>query len=242
MNLRSFPPFQNSCSGKVRDFAHAMKTALLLSLQLVLALGADGEGSVDFKNRSIGSSGMLFAPVYGVNPLAPDVRLSGNATINGGTVDYTGVPLLTGANFIATLWAAPLGNGLVAPDFQFIALGNFSPLPPLAGIWRGANLFPTIPWVDGQGEQVLLQIRVWDSLNGSVLTWDQVLADPTVPRGHSEHILYRPVARPLSPPPMLGLQSFNLFAVPEPGFAALGSLGIVAGLAAWFQRRRHAKG
>jgi hypothetical protein len=209
-----------------------MRAVFLASLLLTTGNSAFGQGAVDFRNRI---AGVLFAPVYGVNPAAPEVRLSGNATTNGGAVDYAGVPLLLGTSFTASLWAAPIENGFVAPEFQMLATASFRTISAVAGTWGVSTpLLVTIPFVTVNNTPVDLQVRVWDNRNGSVLNWPSVLADPALPRGYSEIFTYDAHVAPNPPGPMYGLTSFNLFVVPEPSLLALAGLGAVS----WFAARR----
>src|SRR6185503_10517396 len=73
------------------------------------------------------------------------------------------------------------------------------------------------------------QVRVWDTRGGTVNTWSDVLAHGEVWRAYSDLFMNAyslgGTETPANPPPFLqGLQSFNLFLVPEPsgfGFVSL---------------------
>ena len=187
----------------------------LLGVFLAAAAPAFGQmAQVNFNNRLIGA---VVAPVYGVNPVAMESRLSGNATTNGGTTDYTGIPLLFGTNYSAALYGGPIGSN---PDFFRLlattkfrtnetASGFFSPVPnasvlDLIGFDQG--------WVD-------LQVRVWDNRGNRVPTWGSVLQQPpNLARGTSDVVsIFAVRDGPGQPYPMIGLTSFNL--VQAPGFA-----------------------
>jgi hypothetical protein len=120
---------------------HRLKVLALVTLGLAVARVMFGQTLIGFQNRllDVNHNVVLYAPVYGVNPVAPDVRLSGNATTNGGSTDYTGVPLLLGTTYTASLWAAPVSGNLVAGDFQLLATIPFRTNPSLAGIWATAE-------------------------------------------------------------------------------------------------------
>lgn len=217
---------------------HGMKTILFLTLVLSAATLAHGEGLVHFANRVISPSGNLIAPVYGVNPLAPHLRLSGNANTNGGTVDYTGCAPLLGTNYIASLWAAPFEDSLVPADFQQLATTIFRAQSSSAGYWLSPTLTPRVPFVTEPDTTINLQVRVWDSRNGLIPTWAAALADSTVPIGYSDVFTYLCQPLPAPPQPTYNLQSFNLFVpIPEPSTYALGALGLLASLVAWRRRR-----
>lgn len=212
------------------------KIGILITTLSLVAVGAFGQGAVQFQNR-ITASG-VFVPIYGVNPAAPGTRLSGNATTNGGAVNYAGVPLLTGTGFTASLWGA--ASATTDPDqFTQLSTAPFQTATTLPGIIRGPTTHPAVPWVAGPANgSGNFQVRVWDNMGGTVATWAAALARSDVAHGHSEVLLSVPViSAPNTPTGLVGLTSFNLTIVPEPSVIALGALGLGALL---LRRRKQA--
>ena len=79
-----------------------------------------------------------------------------------------------------------------------------------------------------------VQVRVWDTRGGTVATWDQLILpqNNNVLRGYSDLFAVPfPLGDtqvPPGPAPCLqGLQSFNLFIIPEPTVLTLGCLSVV---------------
>ena len=202
------------------------------TLLAVLAFGASafGQGQIRFQNR-ITTAG-LFAPVYGVNALAPTTPLRGQSSTNGGAVNYGTAPLLVGTGFTAALWAAPAGTvDQNSPGFIQIATAGFHTAVTLPGIINGPTAAQTIPFALGDantGVPVAFQIRAWDNKVGQVTTWAAALADDTVAKGASAITTANANVSPLAAGPITGLTSFNLTIVPEPGVIALGVLGLGA--------------
>ena len=82
-------------------------------------------------------------------------------------------------------------------------------------------------------------IRVWDNRNGQITTW-AAASDPAANIAHGESLPFV-VADQLGgglilPPTLRGLESFQLFSVPEPSVIALGVLG--AGCLFLLRRRK----
>lgn len=207
-----------------------MKLIAISAITVFGAFAALGQGTVNFVNRV---SGVFITPIYGVNSQAPGVQLRGNATTNGGAINYTGVPLLTGTGFTSELW-----GGLDAGSLQAVAGSQtgFQTAATLPGVMRtlagGAIPVPGVPAL-ATGS---FQVRVWNNLNGTVTSWAAALANPTVTGsggiGSSVVFTMGPLGDPLDasklPPNPTGLTSFNLTIVPEPGVIALGVLGLGA--------------
>jgi hypothetical protein len=61
-------------------------------------------------------------------------------------------------------------------------------------------------------------MRVWNSRNGTITNWQQVIDDPSIERGLSESFISPPLGGIFVPPPnLIGLESFNLtLGVPVP--------------------------
>jgi len=213
-----------------------MKQISIIAAVLALAASAFGQGQMQFSTR-VNNGATLFVPIYGVNPAAPGVRLSGNANTNGGTVNYAGVPLLAGTGFSAGLYYGVQGN-VDTTTFAELATTTFSTSPTLPGIIKAPATPPTVPGITVNGTPGNFQLRAWDNLNGTVLTWAQAMAIPNLARGQSDVLLNLPITvAPTTPVAFLqGLQSFNLQVVPEPSLIALGALG----LGALLLRRRKA--
>lgn len=201
-----------------------MKTIGIALAALTMTVSAFGQGQINFNNRVTGA---VFAPIYGVNPAAPAVRISGNANTNGGTANYTGVPLLVGSGFTASLWEGNQGSEATTFEQVGVNLG-FSTSATLPGIVR---LGGAVTSKHGVGEPAAYQVRAWDNKGGTITTWAAALAASQ--RGETGAGFSDVIGVTLTTPPdatrnLLGLQSFNLTIVPEPSLIALGALGFGA--------------
>ena len=238
-----------------------MKKILLISATLMLAHAAFSQGTIVFGNRAGSSStaapGRVVAPVYGVNPAAPGVRISGNTStgIPAGTTTYAGVPFVANDathTFIATLWAL---NGSVTGDARNnnllqVTVNGSAPFGTatsglLAGIWTQPSQPAPIPNAALDTDRPTFQVRVWDTKGGTINSWTEALNAwnaGQIALGWSDLFSVNyPLGRTQNPPNqqinMQGLQSFNLtMAVPEPSTIALGILG--AGCLFLLRRRK----
>ena len=193
------------------------KTAILTLLIAATAVTSFGQGAVNFNNRVTGAGGVV-APIYGVNPLDPMTARIGNATTNGGAVDRSGYPLLFGTGFSAALlYGADAGNLSTYATVTFRTVTGFggfitppSPAPQTA---------PTTA--------TSFRVRAWDNGGNTASSYADALA---AGRGVGESAVFTvsPLASPATPPALVGLTSFNLTIVPEPGVIALGVLGLGA--------------
>jgi hypothetical protein len=203
-----------------------MKKTLVVAMALACAASAFAQGTVVFNNII---SGVLRAPIYG--PLGPGdtVSLVGNGpspSIPAGTVDYGGRPLLAGAGYTAQLFAAPGAN---QPE------SSLQPATPTTTFRTGsaagyvAQVTATLPNVPPDAPVATLQLRVWDNMGGTVTTWAQAEAlwlSGQIAAGKSLTFNVNAIGGVFNVPPnLVGLQSFNIYYVPEPGTLALLGLG-----------------
>jgi len=240
-----------------------MKKILLIASVVLLTHAAFSQGTITFGNRAGSSStvapGRVVAPVYGVNPSAPDRRISGNTStgVPAGTQTYTGVPFLASDathTYQATLWAlnGPVVGDASANNLQQVAINGTAPFSTatsgiLAGIWTQPSQGAVIVGATSETDRPTFQVRVWDTKGGTITTWDQALvawqAGNNYALGYSDlfNVPY-PLGATQSPPNqapnMQGLTSFNVttFPVPEPSVIALGVLG--AGCLFLLRRRK----
>jgi hypothetical protein len=241
--------FPNSTSRGNAIHYCCLKYLASISLLIIGAVSVHGQACVNFNNRvllpSYPGDPAVVAPVYGVNPVNPTGRLSGNAMTNGGATDYTGLPLLSGTTFTASLWAAPVTSGfgaeaVVAPDFQLLGSVPFRTLVTTRGFWSLADSTFIIPFVNQPNQPVLFQVRAWDNANGTITTWADALASANTAMGYSDTITVNSRFDPSLPKPpvdLAGLQSFNLTLVPEPAMAAFAVLGSLLGALVWRARK-----
>jgi len=228
-----------------------MKKNLLVAASLVCALGAFAQGTIQFKNlvpSGSGAQGPVVAPIYGVDSANPLAEKHGNPAsyplntaitpIPQGTQTYGGAPLL-GTGFTASLWAAD--STAADSSMVFVTSQPFRTTANQAGFWVSPSAAAPVPGVlNSQSQRGKFQVRVWDNKGGTILTWQQVLdpANAGVARGWSDVFT---INAPLGggtdlPPTLIGLQSFQLFTVPEPSVIALGVLG--AGCLFLLRRRK----
>lgn len=214
-----------------------MKTVLTAIIVLFCARTIFGQGEINFNNRANASGtpgespGVVIAPVYNVDPACPFCGKTGNTGFGSpqGFQSYNG-SVLAGTNYIVTLWA--LNSRDVVGDILYNNLqlvGQTTMRTNTTGIHAGQFALPSanpiIPDVQpASADRATFQVRIWDSKNGTVSTWEQAIPDFTVARGLSG-LFTVPYALTsgVNPPPNLeGLQSFQLFLlIPEPSVFAL---------------------
>ena len=260
-NIRSILPTVFACHRPIRAIVVIRAEAILTAAAaLMVTCAAHSQGLIAILNRNGSSTtaapGQVYAPVYREDPNDPTHRISGS-TPNGippGNTSYNGAPFIDGnqgISFVVTLWGRistnvtgtaegnnlePLENGITT--FRTNAPASFG------GIWRPTdnNLSP-LPGAVTDAHRGTFQIRVWDTRGGTIKTWDEVMLaeNNNVLRGYSDLFTVPwPLGGtefPPNPAPYLqGLESFNVFIVPEPSVVVLSLLGLAGGL--WFLRHR----
>lgn len=197
---------------------------LLLTLALVGSVsGAFAQGTIVYYNRVANS---VVAPVYGPETPDPSVSKFGNtsAGFTAGTQTYTGVAL-AGTGYFVGLWA-----GTTAENLAFVpgSLDTFR-TAGFAGAIDNSGGVITIPGV-GEGSSAFLQIRAWDNLGGTLTSWELATApNGGAPFRGASAVFSSPNLGGQAPPPnMAGLQSFNIYAIPEPSTFVLAGLGAAA--------------
>ena len=163
-----------------------------------------GQGTIVFNNRVIGE---IIAPVFGPEPSDISLALFGNPTngVPAGTQVYEGVPL-AGTGYTAQLLGGPAGTS--ESNLQVVATTVFR-TGLAAGFVVSVSPNPAVP---GVFSQATFQLRAWDNRGGTFTNWNQVLADPLVPRGASPSFVGPVGGGSVAAPNLDGLVSFNLHA------------------------------
>jgi len=202
-----------------------MKTTLILAASLFVAVGAFGQGTINFVNTFGGGK----APIYDVEPLTPTVSKTGNtaAGLPAGTTTYGGA-LLAGTGFTAELWGHAGAAGQAESALTALA-GSQAPfrtgsaagfINPVQVVVPGAPIGGASP-IGGT-----FQMRVWNNAGGTLTTYAAALS-----KGKSGLIDVGALGGTGTPaatdPNLIGLQSFSLaVTVPEPSSIALGVIGL----------------
>ena len=240
-----------------------MKKILLVSAALMLAHVAFPQGQINFDNLANPAGtpgtepGAVKSPIYNVDPACPTCPKQGNTSAGNpvGNTVYSGPFLFNDAthSYTATLWAknstAVTGNAdPTASDANNLALvGTTTLRTSTSGNNAGrVAVSPTgnpvvTDVVPGSTDRATFQLRVWDTKGGTLATWDQALTAWRAGQtaiGYSTlfTVPYALTAGANTPPNLEGLQSFQLFTVPEPSVIALGVLG--AGCLFLLRRRK----
>jgi len=203
-----------------------MKTLTITIANLAAAATLLAQGQISFINLAAD----VRAPIYG--PLGPGdtTAIVGNTSsgVPAGTANYGGRPLLAGSGYTAALFAGPQGSD--EGSLQFVAMTTFR-TGTLAGYFASVGAAVQIPGVPG-GQVATLQVRVWDNLGGTVNDWataESLWLSGQIAAGKSPLFNSLPLGGagepPSLPPNLVGLQSFNIYYVPEPGTLALLGLG-----------------
>lgn len=172
-----------------------------------------GQGFIVLNNRV---ANVVIAPVYGADPSAENISKTGNtpAGVPPGTQTYDG-PLLAGTGFTAQLFAGPLGTA--DEDLQPLSPATFFRTGLNGGLVAPPSGALAVPFVPA-GARARLQLRVWDNQDSTLNSWPEVLASPDARRGVSPPFDSAPLGTTNSPANLAGLTSFNLNALPAPGY------------------------
>lgn len=183
------------------------------------------QGTVLFNTAS--SANGVSMRVYGPQAGNPAHSMNGNtaAQIPAGTQVYSGA-LLSGSGYFAQLYAS---SGADSPEI------SLNPALPTTVFRTGSAagvvspLTATLAGVPLDAAVATIQLRAWDNSSGSYATWaDAEVAwrAGTIAAGVSPLLNVSAIGGTLNAPPYLaGLQSFNIYMIPEPSTFALLGLG-----------------
>ena len=226
-----------------------MKKIVCIAITILCAWHAHPQGTVTFVNRggatTSAAPGQVLAPIYREDPNDATHRISGNtpAGVPSGTTSYNGAPVVTAGQqdhtWTATLWgrlSTEVAGDAFNNNLLLLANGVTTFRTNTSGILAGIVSQPLspapVPGVRLPGDRGTFQVRVWDTRNGTINTWEDVWLplNDNVLRGYSEIFtvpwalgeldLLGPV-----PPLLQGLESFNVFIVPEPSVIVLSVVG-----------------
>lgn len=214
-----------------------MKKVLLTIALAGVSVSLLAQGTIIFNNTGGSGTTAYKFPIYGPEPSNVGLSLTGNTSAGAppGTQVYTG-PLLAGAGFMGQLFAGPAGtsesNLVAALPISTFRTGTAAGYLPTATA--------TIGNVAGDAGAAVVQLRVWDTKGGQFMTWDSASVAwraGLTAAGVSGLLNFSVLGGAINPPPtLLGLQSFNIYYVPEPTTMALAGLGAAALLI--FRRRK----
>jgi hypothetical protein len=191
------------------------------------------QGTVQFNNR--------------VGPVITRVYEGGNRTIIGngpddtpsGTVDWTGYTALTGSGWMAAIRSAP-GANISESSLSFGA--NPTTTTFRSGFNAGGFAFTTATLnnVPPDAPSATLEIFVWDRAASGITDPVQAYAAWNLGiigfGGLSGTFNVSQIGGIVNtPPPLTGLQSFNIWYIPEPTVGSLAGLGTIVMLS--FRKR-----
>lgn len=203
-----------------------MKTTCSFLGLLIPSLSALSQGIVNYQNTA-GAGKEKY--VYGVDAANP------TSDVLGGTRDK-----VAGSGYYAQLYWASMAAGEPALQPIEASLTTFKS-GTTAGLING-NSKLAIPGTYG-GDRVILQLRVWDNLGGTIASWAEVVKHPELAYAKSNLVLnYELSGSDVNNVPHVGsgnlaaagLQSFGLYPLPEPSVIGMSALGVAALL---FSRR-----
>lgn len=216
-----------------------MKKVLLTATAMAFAVSVFAQGTVNFV---LNSGTLIKAPVYGpegaAGTAAGAISKTGNtaAGIPAGTQTYAGA-LLSGSGYLAQIFAGAVGSQ--AETFK----GALSPVATFRTGGAAGFIGQVTATLDGiakDAPNAAIQVRAWDNSSGNYPTWaaaETAWKAGLIAAGTSAPLTVNGIGGDVNAAPFLqGIQSFNIYYVPEPSTMALAGLGAAALLI--FRRRK----
>ncbi|MBI3880630.1 MAG: immunoglobulin domain-containing protein [Verrucomicrobia bacterium] len=198
-----------------------MKKTILFVVPLLWAMCALGQGQVNFNNRV---ATVVSAPIYGPDPVDPNLELHGNPPasefgVPPGDTIYRGEKL-SGAGYSAQLFGGPFSSS----EAQLLPATVVNSTEPLTfsfrtGIAAGFVASTQTAQIPGTvvKSNAVVQLRVWDNRGGTITNWEMAVTNPLVSWGVSELFEVSPLggiptdgSAPQFNPDLTGLRSFNI--------------------------------
>lgn len=202
-----------------------MKKLIVSSLAVACAFSVLAQGTISFNNGTPANG--VSTRVYGPEDGNPALSLFGNtpAQTPAGTQTYTG-DLLTGDGYSAQLWAAVGADALESSLVPSLPTTTFRTGSAAGVVNLVTATFAGIPL---DAPMATVQMRVWDNMGGTITTWEQAEAAwlaGAIAAGMSPTFNLAAIGGQANTPPYpVGLQSFNIYYIPEPSTFALLGLG-----------------
>jgi len=212
-----------------------MKKLILTACAVTCAASVFAQGTIQFNNRV---SSTLTTHVYvGGN----SSRVGNGPTDNpSGPADWSGYTLLTGSGYMAAILGAN-GAGVAESSLTFGANPTTTSFRTGTSAGGFAIVIATINSVAPDAASATLEVFAWDRAASGITDPAAALAawkaGSTWAGGLSGTFTVNNMGgNTFTPPVMTGLQSFNIYTVPEPATMALAGLGAAAMLI--FRRRK----
>jgi hypothetical protein len=220
-----------------------MKHLLIGTLLILATLRAPAQGTVMFNNRIAGTL-MTRVYIYSNGPVSSPLQIgNGTADTPSGTTDWTGYTALTGSGWMAAIRGG-VGVGLSEAQLSFGANPTTATFRSgvNAGGFAGTTAF--LNNIPPDTAAATLEVFVWDrastGITDPLTAYNYYVLSGTASIGAYGLSGTFNVANiggvVNTPPALLGLQSFQVFPIPEPEVLCLGSLGAAALLV--FRRRK----
>jgi len=219
-----------------------MKKTILTAIALTCAVGAFAQGTVIFNNRVAGT---IVTHVFNGGSTQLRGTYAGD-TPSGTTFPTNGLSLVGGAGFWSSLLGGPLGTAegsllagtIAAPVAGSGAAATSFRTGAAAGFIAGSTA--TFNNIAPDSASATFEMVAWDNTSGNYSTWALASAawqQGLIAGGTSGEFNVSAIGGVLNPAPTLnGLQSFNIYMIPEPTTIALAGLGAAAVLI--FRRRK----
>lgn len=203
-----------------------MKKVLLTLAAVACAASVFAQGTVIFNNRATGT---LITHVY----FGGTSQLAGN-----GPTDFPAGSFTWGAEFVPLSGSGFTAALLAGPDL--LQANPTTTFRTGAGAGFLAPVTVTLNGVIKDAPSAQMQMVAWDNRGGTITTWQDAEAAwlaGDIAAGKSPIFTVESIGGDFNVPPyMIGLQSFNIYLIPEPSTFALAGLGAAALMI--FRRRK----